>query len=191
MIAVLGHHDLGQKPRRDEAAFEERRRQRRDHRHGIEQAALHILGPHRAPPQEASWFIVQPLADFFTDAPPLLGSRLHRRGDEHFFNDLQMLRYPWPPGARRRWSPRALWGLRGHRLRGFSRSVESLQKQQQLRRIELLALGSKEPPGQRVDLLAQERVLLFQKRQPFQQRGGIRRRVRLRHSVITIDIDSC
>ena len=53
MIAILGRDDLCQQPRRYVAAFEQYRRQRRDQRDAIEHSALHILGSHRAPAQEA------------------------------------------------------------------------------------------------------------------------------------------
>ena len=47
--------------------------------------------------------------------------------------------------------------LRDRRLLG-----DALEQELELRRVELLALAAEEPTHQRVDLLAQERVLTFQ-----------------------------
>ena len=76
-----------------------------------------------------------------------------------------MLRQPWGAFTRRRLARRAPWSLRGHGLRGFSRRlIDALQEQEQLRGIKLLTFRSEEPPHQRVDLLPQQRVLVFQRR---------------------------
>jgi hypothetical protein len=103
-----------------------------------------------------SRFIVEPFADFLTDAPPLLGRGLHRFRDDDFLDDRQVLGQTRPALTRRRLDRRAPWGLRSHGLRSFSRRVKALKKQQQLLGIELLALRPKEPPHQRVDLFPQQ-----------------------------------
>ena len=63
MIAILAHDDLREESRCHDAVFQQRVRQRGDDRHGINDAALHILGAHRAPAKEARGFIVQPFAE--------------------------------------------------------------------------------------------------------------------------------
>jgi hypothetical protein len=94
VITELTHDDLREKSWRDEAALQERLWQRGHDRHRIHRTALDILRPHRAPAQEARWFIVEALADFLANAPPLLRRRLHRLRLDDFFNDWQMLRQP-------------------------------------------------------------------------------------------------
>jgi hypothetical protein len=71
MIAILTHHDLRQESGRNQAAWQERIGQWSHDGHGIHRAALHIRWAHRAPAQEAGGLIVEPLADFLTDAAPL------------------------------------------------------------------------------------------------------------------------
>ena len=65
-----------------------------------------------------------------------------------------------PPPRRRRGKGRLAGGRASHGLRGFWAFVKALQKQQQLRRVELLAALAKEPPGQRIKLLPQQLDLL-------------------------------
>jgi len=67
----------------------------------------------------------------------------------------------------------------------FPGSASPCKKQLQLLRIKLLALHAKEPSRQRIDLLAQERILLFQDRDPRPQRG-LMGRSRVRHAAITL-----
>ena len=85
MIAIFAHDDLREEPRCHEAALQERIGQRRDDGHGIEHAALHILGAHRAPAQEARGFIVEPFAELPLP-PPHGGSALRAKAPP--FGDL-------------------------------------------------------------------------------------------------------
>ena len=162
VIAILTHDDLRQKSGSYNAAFQHRVGQCSDDRHCIEDAALHILRAHRAPAQEARRFIVEPFADFLANAPPVLRRGLHWLRHDDFLDDFQMLGKPGASFTRRRLTRRAPWHLRHHALRGFSRLVHALQEQQQLRGVEFLAFRAEEPPHQQVDLLPQQRVLLFQ-----------------------------
>ena len=156
MVAILGDDDLRQESRSHDAALQDRVRQRRHDGHGVQHPTLHILGAHRAPAQEAGGLIVEPFTDFLADAPPVLRRYLDRLGHDDFLNHRQMLRQPRPAFTRRRLARRAPWGLRGHGLRGFSRPVHSLQEQQQLCGIELLALRAEELAHEQVDLRFQQ-----------------------------------
>ena len=110
-------------------------------------------------------FVVQPLADFLADLPPVLRRRFHRLRVNDFFttgrcSGSQRLEERGGDGTVERRGASAATGS------GLFPRVESLQEQEQLRRIELLALGPKEPPHQHINLLAQQRVFLFQDRKP-------------------------
>ena len=128
VIAILTHDDLREQRRGDEAAFQERVGERRDDGHGIEDPTLHILRTHRPPAQEARGLVIEPLADFLTNAPPVLRRQLDRLRHDDFLDHRQMLRQARPAFTRRRLARRAPWRLRGHGLRGFSRLVHSLQE---------------------------------------------------------------
>lgn len=125
VIAILGDQ-VRQESRSHQAAFQERLRQRGDDGHRVQEAALHILRPHRAPPQEVFRFLIEPLADFLANAAPILRRRLDGLGHDDFFNHRQVLGQPWRSFTRRRWDRRAPWGLRGHGLGSLSRLVQAL-----------------------------------------------------------------
>ena len=101
------------------------------------------------------------LSKRLADAPPRAGAGFDRLGLDDLLDHRQVRGHPRPPLlTRRQCFRRAPWGLRGHGLRGFWAFVEALQKQPQLRRVELLAAPAKKPPGQRVELLPQQLDLL-------------------------------
>lgn len=167
VIAELGDEDLREQARSREAAFLQALGQRGDDGHGVHFAAAHILAPDEPAAQEARGFVIEVFADFLADATPLRRTGLDRRGIEHFLDHRQVLGQPGAALTRRKWDRRAPWLLRCHGLgRFWGRLVHALQKQQQLRGIEPLAFRPEERAHQQVDLLPQERVLLFQSIEP-------------------------
>ena len=94
------------------------------------------------------------------------GSARTRLRVEHLFHDRQMLGQPGRAFVLGGWTRRGRFHCQGRLgrcrwLRG-GRLCDALEQKLELRRIELLAVGAKESAHQRVDLLAQERVLTLQ-----------------------------
>ena len=103
------------------------------------------------------------------------GHALTGSGIEGLLDDGQMLGQPGGAFVLGGWTRRGRFGLQrrpGWCLRFGCRLVlHTLQEQLQLDRVELLALAAEEPAHQRIDLLAQERVLTLQTLVGFQQLG--------------------
>lgn len=174
MIAIFGDEDLRQQPCGGQTALLQPWRQRRDDRSRVHIAPAHILAPDEPEPQKARRFIVELLADFLSDAAPRGGVCLDRLRVEHLLNEWQMI---GPSGRAFVFSGSATGWRRLDRLRltfgGFGRGIlaAALQEQQQLSGIHLLALAAEEAADQRVDLLAQQRVLALQTLVLFAQLG--------------------
>jgi hypothetical protein len=147
----------------------------------------HVFGPHRFQPEELPRAVIQLAADLLTNLLPLLGLALHFHWLEDLLHHFQVLRgahslgagaFPFGrPQARRR-----------HHLDGTF--LQPDHQQFQLGAAELLALLAKAPPGQRVELLAQEHrflprglQLLLQRRDLLAQSGVLFLQLRVRHRV--------
>ena len=152
VIAVFTHDDRREQPRRGQAAILQRGQRGHDGC-GIRMIPAHILAAHEPAFEEPGRFVVELFGHFFADLSPGFRTSFHRLRHEDLFDDRQMLGQARPAFTRRRrCGRRAPWGLRAHGLRGFSRSIESLQHQKQLRPVHLLALRAIQPVDQRIDL---------------------------------------
>ena len=159
MIDVFADDDRSDQTGRADAAILQGI-QRCDQRCGEGMIAPRIFAPHDAAAIKSCGLIVELPGHFLADAAPCLGAGFDRLGIDQLLDHRKVLRDARPALTRRaRWGRRAPWCLRGHGLRGFSRRIESLQHQEQLRRIELFTLRAEEPLEQRIDLLAQQLVL--------------------------------
>ena len=141
-------------------------------RHRLQRpGARHLLGAHGAPAQETARLVIEPLADFLANAPPVLGRRLDRLGHDDFLRGRADARAGAarahaeaigpssavaPAPRRRRGIAGAGRGASRPRARAlFLGSSEALPEQQQLRGIEPFALRPEELADERVDLLAE------------------------------------
>jgi hypothetical protein len=146
---------------------------RGDHRRQRALVPPHILGPDRFLPEELAGLIIQLPADFLTDALPVLWLGLDQLRLDHLAHDLQVVRgaNAAAVGSRvaRRGSRRRLLFFGGfHAAFG-----QAAQEKFQLGGVELFALLAEEPPGQGIELLAENRVLAAGLFQRFLQHGDL------------------
>ncbi len=132
--------------------------QRCDDGRGEWMIAACIFLPHDAAFEKTRRLVVELLGDFIADVPPSIRASLHRFGHDHFLHDGEMIGQARPAFTWRRWGLRAPWLLLRHGLRRFSRRIEPLQHQEQLRRVELLALRTEKSAQQRIHLFPQQFV---------------------------------
>ena len=175
MIGVLGDEHLREQPCRGQAALLQARRQRRDDRGRVRVSTPHELAPDQPAAQKARRFVVELLAELRSDAAPRCRARLDWFRVEGLLDDRQVLGQAGRAFTLRGWTRRGRFGLQGRLGRclrlGRRLVLHALQEHLQLGRVELLALSAEESADERVDLLAQERVLTFQSLVGFQQFG--------------------
>ena len=158
MVAIFADQNLRQQTRRGQAAIQQPFRQGGDHRHRVHFRPVDILLADEAAAQKAGGFVIKLFADFLPNAPPLFGLGFHRFGFDHFFHHGQMFWQPgsgFLPGARSRH-----FGHRHHRSHRGGGRTGQLQQQFQLGPVHRFAAGAKYAAHQRINLLAQQRVLL-------------------------------
>ena len=133
---------------------------------GVRVSTAHELAADEPPAQEARRFVVELLADFLLRCNARRSDTPGPARVEHLLDDRQTLGQPgraFVLGGRTRRGRFHLQRRLGRCLRfGRGHVLHALQEHLQLGRVELLAVTAKEPAHQRVDLLAQERVLTFQ-----------------------------
>jgi len=168
VIGVFADDDVGEQPRREDAAFEEFIGKSCDNGSGFGLRDPNILRAHEATAKEAAGFVVEFFADFLADAPPRFRTGFDRFGLEDDFLDGQVLR---PAGLALPTRFGAAGACRFDQcLRrfvafvscggfGLSRAVE-IPKEVELGGIEFFALRPVELSDDVVELLAEETVFL-------------------------------
>ena len=170
MIGVFADDDVGEQPRREDAAFQKFFGKLRYDRSGLRVGDTHILRAHEAAAQEAAGFVVEFFADFLADAPPRFGTGFDRFGLENDFLDGQILgqaglalpsRFGAAGACRCNQCLRRFVPFRSCGGFGLSRAVE-IPEEVELGGIEFFALRPVELPDDVVELLAKETVFLAQ-----------------------------
>lgn len=160
VIAVFAHEDLGQQSGRGQAAFAQALGQRRDDGSQIGVGAVNVFAADDPPAQEAAGFVIELFVHFLADAAPGLRRGLHRFGIDDLFDERKIFRQA--RGAHFAGTGRVRfrhgWQRLGRR-RGAGGGGQ-LQEQFELRGIDGFTAGAENAAHERIDLLAQERVLL-------------------------------
>jgi len=91
MVAVFGDQDVCDEPGRSGQAILQAWWQLRGHRRSIAVGDFHKHWPDQTPDEDPARLVVETVAAFFTDAPPRFRTCLDRLGQEHFFDDRQMV----------------------------------------------------------------------------------------------------
>ncbi len=166
VVAVFADQHLGEQTGRRQPAFAQALGQRRDDGGEIGVGAVNEFAANDPAAQETAGFVVELFVHFLADAAPGLRLCFHRLGIDDLFDQRQMLRQTRPAlraGTRSAFFPQTdqRWG----REWDAERAGGELQEQFELRGIEGFAAGSEDAAHERIDLLAQERVLLLRRGQ--------------------------